>query len=135
MITDHSSLTWLKNSDSHSRTQKRLYRWWDKLEANFSFNIIYREGKKNLIADTLSRNPLKTRLNVIKNLIVRVDGPHGGGRATAVGSTPIYPLTRRKQRIDYKKLHKGQEGRKRLGDQNEDSRVEKKRKRKRTEES
>ena len=114
VITDHHSLSWMRDVDPSGKTQKRLYRWIDKLETNFTFNILYREGKQNLIADALSRSPLKTRINLIKTVIETAQLTRGAARADTV----TYVLgTRNKKRVDYRKLHEGTSGQKRVTEQ------------------
>jgi transposase InsO family protein len=51
--TDHSSLVWLHNAKSPAR----LVRWACRL-AEYDFEIKYRSGKTNAIADALSRLPV-----------------------------------------------------------------------------
>ena len=51
--TDHSSLQWLMNFRNPSGM---LARWLDIL-GSFTFDIVYRPGSENVIADALSRRP------------------------------------------------------------------------------
>ena len=53
VLTDHHSLQWLKTQPHLSRRQQR----WVELLAEYDFNIEYQEGKKNVVADALSRRP------------------------------------------------------------------------------
>ena len=53
VLTDHHSLQWLKTQPHLSLRQTR---WVEKL-AEFDYNIEYQEGKKNVVADALSRRP------------------------------------------------------------------------------
>ena len=57
METDHKSLEWLESHrQSHAHSQ-HLKRWSLELQA-YDFNIIYRPGKSNQCADSLSRLPV-----------------------------------------------------------------------------
>jgi hypothetical protein len=53
VLTDHHSLQWLKTQPNLSRRQQR----WVELLAEYDFTIEYQEGKKNVVADALSRRP------------------------------------------------------------------------------
>ena len=53
VLTDHHSLQWLKTQPHLSQRQTR---WMEKL-AEYDFTIEYQEGKKNVVADALSRRP------------------------------------------------------------------------------
>ena len=54
IITDHECLTWLKML---KQPAGRLTRWMLALQ-EFKFEIIYRRGKENIIADALTREPI-----------------------------------------------------------------------------
>lgn len=56
VITDHQSLKWLKNIQSPAG---RIARWNLYLQ-QFDFEIQYRKGNQNVLADALSRSPLYT---------------------------------------------------------------------------
>ena len=53
VLTDHHSLQWLRTQPQVSARQAR---WLERL-AEFDFKIEYQEGKKNVVADSLSRRP------------------------------------------------------------------------------
>lgn len=56
LVTDHSALTWLMKSKDLSG---RLHRWALQLQ-EYDFSIIYRAGSTNVVADALSRAPVRT---------------------------------------------------------------------------
>ncbi len=51
IITDHRGLEWLKSGKQRNR---RVYGWALKL-SEFQFEVIYRRGDHNVVADDLSR--------------------------------------------------------------------------------
>lgn len=52
VYTDHQALVWLyKSKDTNSRLERCA------LLQNYSFDVIYKEGKKNQNADAISRIP------------------------------------------------------------------------------
>lgn len=53
VLTDHQSLKWLRTMDNPSG---RLARWGLELQ-EYDFDIRYRKGANNLVADALSRQP------------------------------------------------------------------------------
>ncbi len=59
VLTDHHSLQWLKTQPHLSQRQTR---WVEKL-AEYDFKIEYQEGKKNVVADALSRRPDHRQIN------------------------------------------------------------------------
>lgn len=52
LITDHKPLTFIKTSEKNSK----ILRWRLELE-NYDYDIVYKEGKTNVVADALSRMP------------------------------------------------------------------------------
>uniref|UniRef100_A0A158P4K2 RNA-directed DNA polymerase n=1 Tax=Tetranychus urticae TaxID=32264 RepID=A0A158P4K2_TETUR len=55
VYTDHRALCWLKTK---AKLPDRLLKWAIQLE-QYSFDIVYRTGKSNVVADYLSRNPVR----------------------------------------------------------------------------
>lgn len=55
LLTDHKPLTFLKNSSKNDK----ILRWALDLK-NYSFDVLYKEGKTNVVADALSRRPNET---------------------------------------------------------------------------
>ena len=53
VVTDHKSLQWLQTQPNLSARQTR----WVELLQQFEFEIVYKEGKTNIVADALSRRP------------------------------------------------------------------------------
>ena len=53
VITDHSSLVWMREG----RTLKSRIDKWARALSEYHFDIQFREGKQNVIADFLSRYP------------------------------------------------------------------------------
>lgn len=49
--TDHRPLSFVKAGSEHNR---KLARWWAELQ-NYNIRVDYVEGKKNVVADALSR--------------------------------------------------------------------------------
>ncbi|KAH8315152.1 hypothetical protein KR059_012016, partial [Drosophila kikkawai] len=56
VLTDHHSLKWLNSIDNPTG---RIARWALELQ-QFQYDISYRRGNQNLVADALSRQPLAT---------------------------------------------------------------------------
>lgn len=52
LVTDHKPLTFIKTSDKNPK----ILRWRLELE-NFDYDVVYKEGKTNVVADALSRRP------------------------------------------------------------------------------
>ena len=61
VITDHASLEYIKSQANLSRRQAR---WLETLQAN-DFDVRYRPGKTNVVADTLSRQPHLATITVL----------------------------------------------------------------------
>ena len=51
VVTDHNSLKYLQTQPTLSRRQAR----WSEFLSEFDFEIVYRLGKGNVVADALSR--------------------------------------------------------------------------------
>lgn len=62
LITDHKPLTFIKTSDKNDK----ILRWRLDLE-NYDYDVKYREGKSNVVADALSRMPIETNINEADN--------------------------------------------------------------------
>lgn len=58
VITDHQAITYLKN---FKHKNDKLTRWKMLLE-QYNFDVYYREGRLNVEADCLSRNPIDDRI-------------------------------------------------------------------------
>lgn len=58
LVTDHKPLTFIKSSDKNSK----ILRWRLDLES-FDYEVKYKEGKSNVVADALSRIPIETNIN------------------------------------------------------------------------
>jgi hypothetical protein len=54
--TDHRALTALLNCSGEGRKPLRLQRWYDRLQ-QYSFDVEYKKGSTNCVADLLSRSP------------------------------------------------------------------------------
>jgi hypothetical protein len=55
LVTDHNALSWLMKSKDLTG---RLYRWALQLQ-EYEFNVTYRPGSTNVVADALSRAPVR----------------------------------------------------------------------------
>lgn len=62
LLTDHKPLTFLKNSSKNDK----ILRWALDLK-NYSFDVLYKEGKTNVVADALSRRPNEINVNESNN--------------------------------------------------------------------
>lgn len=62
LITDHKPLTFIKNSTKN----QKIIRWRLELE-NYDYNVIYKTGKTNVVADALSRK-IDTNANEIDEI-------------------------------------------------------------------
>ncbi|MCP3661906.1 MAG: hypothetical protein GY696_05315 [Gammaproteobacteria bacterium] len=59
--TDHSCLTALLKRGSKGMAPRRITRWYERL-CKYDFEMVYRPGKDNPVADCLSRSPLDVNL-------------------------------------------------------------------------
>jgi len=62
VVTDHMALKWLNSIECPSG---RIARWALELQ-QYDFEIAYRKGQLNVVADALSWQPLPERLRGIK---------------------------------------------------------------------
>jgi len=62
VVTDHMALKWLNSIESPSG---RIARWAQELQ-QYDFEIAYRKGQLNVVADALSRQPLPKTLRGLK---------------------------------------------------------------------
>lgn len=83
IITDHQPLKFLLTL---KQTSSRLIRWAIKLE-EFNYEIIYRPGKTNFVADALSR----TKPTASVNVITRAQAKKGQVAAPIIPSDPQQP--------------------------------------------
>jgi len=100
VLTDHQSLKWLRTLKSPSG---RLARWQMSLQ-QYSFDVKYRKGALNKVADALSRDPatsdsdqLENRLRILRGHPKNQtpDETTGPPRGTLVGGSGRIPLTGR----------------------------------------
>ena len=90
--TDHKSLEWFR---TQPRLSGRQSRWIDTL-ANFDFNIEYMEGKRNVVADGLSRR----RDHQTKKAFMCTSIIGGSGTSTiAAMSETVLPTVNRSSRF------------------------------------
>lgn len=61
IVTDHASL---KFASTQKQLSRRMARWMELL-SQFDFQIVYRKGKDNVVADALSRIPEAPRVEVM----------------------------------------------------------------------
>jgi hypothetical protein len=69
VVTDHASLEYIKSQHQLSRRQAR---WLELLQAN-DFEVRYRPGKTNVVADALSRKPQLSTLTTINVELISND--------------------------------------------------------------
>jgi len=85
VYTDHKSLIWLRTAMVDSG---RLTRWVQKL-SSFEFDIKYRRGKDNVVADGLSRAPARVLFVSRRGVMRFCESPEGE-------PVKIHPTKRRK---------------------------------------
>ena len=71
VLTDHQSLKWLRTMDNPSG---RLARWGLELQ-EYDFDIQYRKGANNLVADALSRRPEGSPQDEVNSMEAPTDCP------------------------------------------------------------
>jgi len=69
VITDHASLEYIK---TQSNLSKRQARWLDTLQS-YDFQVRYRPGKMNIVADALSRQPHLNSITTIATTLMDND--------------------------------------------------------------
>ena len=62
VLTDHHALKYFKTQPNLTRRQTR---WMEFLESHFEYDIVYRPGKMNPVADALSRIPTCNAVTVL----------------------------------------------------------------------
>lgn len=62
LVTDHKPLTFIKSSEKN----QKILRWRLDLE-DYDYEVKYREGKSNVVADALSRMPVEVNINETNN--------------------------------------------------------------------
>jgi len=77
LVTDHKPLTFIKTSTKNSK----ILRWRLELE-NFDFDIQYKEGKANVVADALSR-----KTEILTNTNINQDSSISGTPKNNVSNT------------------------------------------------
>ena len=68
VVTDHLALKWLNSIQSPT---DRIARWALDLQ-QFQFEIRYRKGKNNVVADALSRQPVEGRTGSVDDTVYRI---------------------------------------------------------------
>ncbi|CAG8638636.1 1222_t:CDS:1, partial [Paraglomus occultum] len=69
VITDHASLEYIK---TQSNLSKRQARWLDTLQS-YNFQVRYRPGKTNMVADALSRQPHLNTMTTVTTTLMNDD--------------------------------------------------------------
>jgi hypothetical protein len=68
VITDHASLRWAIKAKG---IKSRIDRWMSYLTAHYQFEILYRRGKLNKLADFLSRYPAIVHNIMVHNIMIQ----------------------------------------------------------------
>ena len=66
MVSDHQSLKWIFSQPTLNMRQRR----WIELLQEFDFDIFYRPGKDNVVADSLSRKSFLNAISIPNNPII-----------------------------------------------------------------
>ena len=66
LVTDHQSLKWIFTQTTLNMRQRR----WVELLQEYDFNILYRPGKDNVVADSLSRKSSLNAISIPNNPII-----------------------------------------------------------------
>lgn len=101
LITDHKPLTFIKSSDKNAK----ILRWRLDLE-NYDYEVKYREGKTNVVADALSRRPEEINVNEFdNNMISPIPGPsfEPGYDAASIQNQP--PMSTNHDHSDTDTIH------------------------------
>ncbi|KAE8968787.1 hypothetical protein PR001_g27690 [Phytophthora rubi] len=74
LMTDHAALKWLMTS---KELAGRLHRWALQLQ-EYDFEVVYRPGSSNVVADALSRAPARVVTAASQETETRTDGGRAG---------------------------------------------------------
>lgn len=84
LVTDHSALKWLMTSKNLTG---RLHRWALQLQ-EYDFQIEYRPGSTNVVADALSRAPVQPSVSAVGGASVRCEPSSGLHNMGATNTAP-----------------------------------------------